>query len=178
MPLRQTLPAIWLVSDERNDTELEAVLGRLPPGSGLVFRHYYLEPAERRARFRELADKCRKSHHIAALSDDGETALEWGADAVYGPAARLGNDPVLLRLATAHDESEIEAANRAKADAVFVSPIYATRSHADAEPLGADGFARLSALASMPAIALGGMTAARAHAIGARRWAAIDALVH
>ena len=176
MPPRQTLPAIWLISDKRNDAILLDVLARLPRGSGFVYRHYHLAEETRRARFRECAELCARVGHIAALSGTDADALNWGADAVYGPPARLGSDPVLLKLATVHDAAQVDEANAAKADAVFVSPVFPTLSHPDASPLGERGFSDLAARAEAPAIALGGMTAERARAIGARRWAAIDGL--
>ena len=48
LPSSGSLPAVWLVSDARNDSVLERALRRLPRGSGLIFRHYHLDPAARR----------------------------------------------------------------------------------------------------------------------------------
>ncbi|MFN5818931.1 MAG: thiamine phosphate synthase, partial [Novosphingobium sp.] len=42
VPRKKPLPAIWLLSDARNDAVLERALMRLPRGSGFVFRHYHL----------------------------------------------------------------------------------------------------------------------------------------
>ena len=178
MDRRQSLPLVWLVSDERNDARLEETLRRLPSHSGFVYRHYHLNGDARRARFRVLADLCADKGHVAIVSGDAALASEYYADGVYGPSARLGDDPLLLRCATAHDAAEIDAANAVNADAVFVSPVHETASHPGATPLGVDGFRDLARRARMPAIALGGMDAERAIALGARRWAAIDGLVH
>jgi thiamine-phosphate pyrophosphorylase len=82
-----------------------------------------------------------------------------------------------LRLVTAHSLAEIAMARRARADAIVLSPVFATRSHPGARPLGPLRFRLLAARAGVPVIALGGMTAARARRVGATHWAAIDGLI-
>jgi thiamine-phosphate pyrophosphorylase len=175
MPKRQSaLPAIWLVSDARNDASLEVALAKLPRGSGLVYRHYHLDPTQRRRRFRRLARVARRYGHLVILSGTPREARRWQADGSYGAPAKAG---AILRLVTAHSLAEIGAARRACADAVVLSPVFATRSHPGAPMLGALRFRILTARAGLPVIALGGMTAARARQVGAVRWAAIDGLI-
>lgn len=178
----QSLPRVWLLSDARNDALLERALTALPAHSGFVFRHYHLTPARRAQRFVIFAQLAREHGHIIAVSQrtlndaQGCRGDPYGCrNAVYGHMAgpSRAND---LILATAHNGAEVAAANRAKADAVFISPVFATRSHRHARPLGPDGFRALAAAAMMPAIALGGMTAERAAAHEIARWGAIDGL--
>lgn len=180
VPRRQTRPAplpdLWLLSDARNDARLEQALRALPRGSGFVFRHYHLASDARRRRFEELAQVARECGHAAILSGSAGEAKRWGADGLYGPSGRTGSGGPRLRIATAHDRAEIEAANAIGADAVMLSPVFATRSHPDAPALGPERFRALAALARMPVIALGGMTAARARELAWPRWAAIDGL--
>ncbi len=176
MPSGQPLPLLWLLSDARNDARLEDALARLPRGSGFVFRHYHLDPAARRGRFDALVKRAREGGHVVILSGEGPQAQEWSADGIYGPVDRIGPTTGLLRLATAHNEDELQAANAAHVDGVFLSPVFATRSHRDAEPLGADGFRTLARRSAAPVIALGGMSAARARELDWPRWGAIDGL--
>lgn len=171
VPPRHPLPDLWLLSDARNDQALEGALARLPKDSGFVFRHYHLPEAERRARFAALAAIARERSHTVILS----RATGWGEDGVYGRAEDIA-DHSGLRLATAHNLDEIAAASRRRADGVFLSPVFPTRSHSGGEPLGKAGFHRLAALSEVPVIALGGMTAARARELGHPRWGAIDGL--
>lgn len=166
------LPALWLVSDARNDGALEAVLKRLPRGSGLIFRHYHLSEPQRRARFRALRRVARRRGHRVVLAGTPAQAHRWGADGAYGTAASLARGPALLRLATAHSLREVGRARRA--DAVLLSPVYPTRSHRGAAVLGPVRYRLLARQARVPVIALGGMSAARAR--GLARWAAIDGL--
>lgn len=168
---------LWLLSDERNDAKLEWALGQMPRGSGFVYRHYHLEPQARLTRFLELAPIARAHGHIVVLAGTAQTARKWGADGIYGAPQGLGPEHTdLLRLATAHDLAEVELANRCRADAVLISPVFATASHPDVSPLGPARFRELATHAQIPVIALGGMTAERAKALDWPRWAAIDGL--
>ena len=178
MPRRHpALPKIWLVSDARNDARLEAVLASLPHGSGLIYRHYHLPPAERRARFERLAACARRRGHWIVLAGSAREARIWGADGIYGAPAQLVAGPRLARLVTAHSLADIARGRRARADAVLLSPAFATRSHPGARALGPLRFRLLAARAGVPVIALGGMDPHRARRLGWTYWAAIDGLI-
>ncbi len=172
----QTLPALWLLSDRRNDAGLNDALARLPRGSGFVYRHYHLADNVRRQRFGELAALARQRDHLVILSGTAEQAEQWLADGLYGPADRLGQPGGRLRLATAHSGDELQAAIEARADGVFLSPVFPTASHPGAPVLGAMGFHMLAQQSTIPVIALGGMDARRAEELGWPRWGAIDGL--
>lgn len=176
MTRAKTLPNLWLLSDERNDAKLERALATLPRGNAFVFRHYHLKERARRERFDALAALARAGGHLVILSAGAEQARDWGADGIYGAPGKLDKVPGLLRLATAHDAREIDLANRAQVDGIFLSPVFPTRSHPGDGHLGASRFRELAARAEMPVIALGGMTAERARELAWPRWAAIDGL--
>lgn len=177
MPRRQTFPDLWLLSDERNDGDLDEALRRLPRASGFIYRHYHLSPEERVARWFDLRRIARARGHVAILADSALTAREWGADGIYGaPRALYPTARDLLTLATAHDLAEIGLANRMRADAVLLSPAFVTRSHPDGAALGPLRFRTLAAHVRMPVIALGGMNAHTARRLAWPRWAAIDGL--
>ncbi len=167
---------IWLISDERNDAVLESALARLPRGSGFIFRHYHLAPADRRQRFHSLARLARRCGHVVLLSGTPREARRWGADGAYGPARQLAQGPDCLRLAAVHSLNEIGAARRTRADAVLLSPVFATRSHPGGTALGPVRFRLLARQSALPMIALGGMTPHRAGQLNNHGWAAIDGL--
>ncbi|HTN14353.1 MAG TPA: thiamine phosphate synthase [Sphingomonadaceae bacterium] len=176
MPARQTLPHLWLISDARNDAGLGRTLQRLPRGSGFIYRHYHLEPAERIARFRTLARIARARGIIAVLADSALTATEWGAGGIYGAPRALWPRRQHLRLATVHSLREIGAANMLGADAMLLSPVFPTRSHPGGATLGPLRFRLLAQRAKVPVIALGGMAPRKAQRLQWARWAAIDGL--
>ena len=170
MHRRQPLPRLWLITDERQGEGLWAALERLPRGSGIIFRHYGLPPAARKAMFRKVRGVARRRRLLVLAA--GKQAL--GADGTHGrrraPAGKLSSAPV-------HDLPEIRAAERAGADLLFLSPVFPTRSHPGTRILGRIGFARLARQTRLPVIALGGMNERRARGLhGAHGWAAIDAL--
>lgn len=174
-PSRSGLPSLWLLSDTRNDAALERALRKLPRGSGFIFRHYHLDERDRRARFRELARIARARGISLILSGCPAKARQWGADGSYGPP-RSTRRRAQLRLVTAHSLREIGTANRTRADAILLAPVFPTRSHPGAATLGPIRFRLLAARAMIPVIALGGMDRPRARRLGWSRWAAIDGL--
>jgi len=179
MPPRQSLrsiPQLWLVSDLRTDAGLEPALRRLPRGAGLVFRHYHLPPAERAARFRQLARLCRHRGLVMVWAGTPAAARRVGADGVYGAAGQLTRGAAMLRLVTVHSLRELGAARRSRADLVLISPVFPTRTHPGAPTLGPLRWLTLARHSPVRPIALGGMTAARARRLPGHGWAAIDGL--
>jgi thiamine-phosphate pyrophosphorylase len=176
MPERQpALPCLWLISDARNDAALPAALARLPRGSGFIYRHYHLGAEARRARFETLKRIVRRYGHVIVLAGSASLARRWGAHGAYGSPDVVASGPAFLRLCTAHDMHEIGRARRA--NAILLSPVFATASHPGARTLGGERFRALAARAQVPVIALGGMTARRSRQLKCIRWAAIDGLV-
>ena len=169
MPHRQPpIPTLWLMTDERIGDGLWAALMRLPRGSGVVFRHYTASAADRRALFRRVVRVARARGLVVVRA--GPRA-GYGGDGVHGRARGNG-----LRTAPVHDRREAIAALRAGADVLFVSPVFATRSHPGAEALGPRKARRIAFGLPVVAIALGGMDARRFRTLtGFDGWAAIDA---
>lgn len=186
MVRRHPLPQQWLFSDERLAVGVARLAALLPPGSGIVLRHDRLAPGVRWRLLRRLMRVARARGLTILLAGTPERARRWGADGVHlrqhdarraAQALRLG----LLLTMPVHNACEARAARRAKASGVFISPLYPTRSHPGAGFLGSAAWVRLARLAKAQAIALGGMTAARARQLNRRAsginpgWAAIDA---
>ncbi|MEO0907150.1 MAG: thiamine phosphate synthase [Pseudomonadota bacterium] len=171
------LPALWLLSDQRNDAQLEASLRRLPRGSGFIYRHYHLDDPERWRRFHALRMIAKGCGHVVILADSALTAREWGADGIYGSARALyPRRADLLQLATAHNLAEIGLASRLGADAALLSPVYPTRSHPGARVLGPVRFRAIARQSPVRVIALGGMDGRGARRLQWPAWAAIDGL--
>lgn len=162
----QPLPRLWLMTDERLGDGMLDTVARLPDGAGIVFRHYGLDEAARRAVF----DAVRAAHTgVLLLAGPAARAALWGADGSHGRHRGAVSAP-------AHDLAEIRLAEAARARLIFLSPVFPTRSHPDAPGLGPEGFAALAAQTDLPVVALGGMNAERAKTLsGAHGWAGIDA---
>jgi thiamine-phosphate pyrophosphorylase len=174
MRSRQPLPRLWLMTDERMGDGLWKALARLPRGSGVIFRHY--TAVDRRALFERVRGITRKRGLLLLLGGSPREATAWRADGAHGRSLHLRTTRPLLRTAPAHDARELA---HARAHAVLLSPVFATRSHPGAKTLGPMRFATLARMSEAPAIALGGMSARRFRHVtrlGAYGWAGIDAL--
>ncbi|HEY0597828.1 thiamine phosphate synthase [Sphingopyxis sp.] len=185
MVRRHPLPNIWLFSDERLAVEMAVLAALLPPGSGIVLRNDSFAPGARWRLLRRLMRTARVRGLVVLLAGAPALARRWGADGVHlrqhdagraAQARRLG-----LRVTMpVHDGQEARRARRALGDGVFISPLHPTRSHPGASALGRAEWLRLARLSGTQAIALGGMTPARARALNRTSrinpgWAAIDA---
>lgn len=178
MPARQaSLPSILLMTDLRMGDALWPTIAALPRGSGIIFRHYGLERAERRILYERVRRIARARGLRLILAGPVRDAVAWRADGVHGaqPGRRAGRP--LLRTSPVHDARELHG--RRDADLRLVSPVFATRSHPDAQALGRVRLGLLIGRDRSGIVALGGMTADRARALrnlGIGRWAAIDGL--
>ena len=163
------VPRVWLMTDERMGDALWPALRRLPPGSGIVFRHYATSAADRRLLLRRIA-RLACARGLVLVVAGGSSIV---ADGVHGRGVTRG-----LRTWPAHDRAEAVAGRRVGADMLFVSPLYVTRSHAGASGIGAARAMRIGRGLGIPVIALGGMDEARwtrIRHLGFHGWAAIDA---
>ena len=170
MPHRQPVPRLWLMTDERMGDTLWSVLRRLPRGTGVVFRHHRLPLAQRRRLFADVALIARRRGLVLVRA--GPARLAWREDGVHGQRG-----PGLVTW-PAHNRRQAVAGVRAGATALFVSPIFATRSHPGARPLGTLRAAAIGRGLGVTVIALGGMSPRRfrrLHGLDFAGWAAIDA---
>jgi thiamine-phosphate pyrophosphorylase len=118
------------------------------------------------------------------VNDDPEIALEAGADGVhlgqddmpYEDARRLLGDAAIIGLST-HDPAQTEAACALGPDYIGVGPVFATPTKRIPDPvIGLDGMRRMLALATVPAVAIGGIdhgNAAEVVAAGAEHLCAV-----
>ncbi len=188
------MPQLWLFSDERLQNRLVYVVASLPVGSGVVFRHDDLPPHARYRLFRRVMRAARARQLTILLADRPATACRWGAHGVHmrhhlaGQSAAHGvmgrRDGLILSMPV-HDCGEAVRARKMGADLVFISPLYATRSHDGAPHLGRAAWLRLArSVGGAHLAALGGMSAASARALNRQKggmkariaWAGIDAL--
>ncbi|RYY28006.1 MAG: thiamine phosphate synthase [Sphingomonadales bacterium] len=162
MPRRHPLPNIWLMTDERMGDALWDALERLPAGSGVVFRHYGVPRDERQRTFARVERIARRRRLRLVLAGPGGEHNQRGRTFT----------------AAAHSRAEAISAIRAGAALLFVSPVFATRSHPGGRTLGRARLGLLIRGLNVPVIALGGMDARKARGLrqlGIHGWAAIDA---
>lgn len=155
-------PRQWLMTDERIGDRLWEAIDRLPPANGgIVFRHYSLGSDERLALGSGIAQAASDRKLIFAVAGSAQIAAQLGAALLHNPDESTSL-PISLPV---HDEAEAARARKLGAALAFVSPVYRTRSHASAPSLGAPRAAMVARELNCPAIALGGMDAARFDAL-------------
>ncbi|MEM6539105.1 MAG: thiamine phosphate synthase [Pseudomonadota bacterium] len=131
----------------------------------IVFRHYELPLELRRRRALSLANVCRNTGTKLFVGNDVSIAKTVGAYGVHWsfrrghPPTRPELGPLTLSIAC-HSLEEIKWANAARADLAYLSPVFDTTTHPDANPLGPQMLRSIAAEATMPVFALGGVNAA------------------
>jgi thiamine-phosphate pyrophosphorylase len=178
--LAKPLPALLFFTDPVRTPDPEAAAARLSEGSAIVFRHFGSPDAEARARRLKAIAHGRGLKLL--VGQDAELARRVGADGVHlperlahlaGPVKRA--HPAWIVTSAAHS---LAAARNSRADAVVISPAFASRSPSAGRALGPVRTARLVRAIGRPAYALGGIdnkTARRLLDAGLIGLAAVDA---
>jgi len=161
---RPGVPGLWLLSDAGRLADPRPLAARLPAGSAVLARD--LDPAL----LAPLARLCRQRRLVLLVAGDGRAALRHGAG-LHLPDRRpargllaflLARRPGALLSVAAHGRAGIARGRRLRAGAVLLSPAFPTASHPGAAALGPLRLAALARRAGRPAVALGGVTVARA----------------
>ena len=160
----RTLPGLLFFTDPARVAQPEAVAERLPAGAGIVFRAFGAEDAvEQGRRLRAIATARGLLLLVGAHPGLAEGI---GADGLHMPERLVADIPRLraehgrwLITVAAHDQTAVEAAERAQADAVVVSPVFPSNSPSAGDPLGVEGLHALVAATALPVYALGGIRA-------------------
>jgi thiamine-phosphate pyrophosphorylase len=182
---RKGLPPLWLFTDPARVKDPVAAAARLPRGAGVVYRAFGRTDAVEVGE--ALARVCRQRGLILLVGADPGLAARLGADGVHWPqrlARRRGLNHRLAKrfhiTAAAHDLPAVLAARRAGAEALFLSPVFASRSASAGRPLGPMRLAAWARQAGLPVYALGGITVTRGRRLrlaGVDGMAAVGALI-
>ncbi|MDO8607516.1 MAG: thiamine phosphate synthase [Phaeospirillum sp.] len=160
-------PALLLVTDEARLPDPLPVIATLPPGSGVLLRHY---GDQRRLNLAlAIAALARRRRLVLLVAGDWRLAARLGAAGLHLPEglARHGVlSPALgwrrcrhrLLSVACHSPAALGRAARLGADAAVLSPAFATASHVGAKPIGPSRFGLWARRAGLPVLALGGLT--------------------
>lgn len=156
------LPRLWFLTDRNRVPDPDKILAALPAGSGVVVRDYGYDNRPSLATGLTTIAKARRL--VLLVAGDPVLAEAMGADGFHAPERDLPRLKALriacphwLITAAAHSPAAIAQAAKGGADAVFVSPVFATASHPDAPHLGVDRLRRIVEQSALPVIALGGV---------------------
>lgn len=161
------LPDAYLITPDLGDTPpadfLRHLEWRLQAGIRLVqLRAKSLGESKYSHLAREVAALCHRHGARLLLNADAAQVQATGADGVHlssGALRRCKARPLAAGLVavSCHDADELAQAAAIRADFALLSPVAATASHPDIEPMGWARFRERVALAPFPVYALGGM---------------------
>ena len=164
------LPRRFLFSDRQRCPDWRGALTQAGSDCGLILRDYDL--ASRAALARDMAEFCRDTRRVFFIAGDRKLAHRHAAG-FHCPSHLLarplhhvtaisgvrGKGPTS---AAVHNGRELRLAARARVQLVFISPVFATQSHAGEESLGlcrARALARQAHDLGLLPFALGGLNA-------------------
>lgn len=159
------LPPIIVMSDVRRTPDAAALIESLPPEAAFIFRHYELASRDREKYAMRACAAARRRNIPFLVAGDAGLAARIGADGVHLPEwqimrlqSRLALTlPFAFITAAAHSPAALRRAAGAGADAALLSPVFETKSHDGAKPLGLAKAAEWARAASLPVYALGGI---------------------
>jgi len=161
---------------------LEAVEQALAAGVRMVqLREKELPDRELLRQARALRELTARHDALLVINDRPDVALLCGADGVHvgqddlplGAVRTLVGEKILVGVST-HSADQARKAAREGADYVGVGPVFQTSTKDAGPPLGPAGLSAILKELSIPAFAIGGITAEKAHELaraGCRRWA-------
>jgi len=169
------------MTDDRRIADPASAARALPRGSLVILRAR--DDTRRAALAGDLSAIAHERALLLLIAGDAALAARVAADGLHLPERRAREaahwracHPRWLITAAAHNARAIEGARCAQADAVLLSPVFATRSHGDAKPLGAVRFRMLARDAGLPVYALGGIDVHTVLALGGENVAGIAAV--
>jgi thiamine-phosphate pyrophosphorylase len=162
---RIQLPHRFVLTDASRDIEPSQQIANLNQADALIYRHYELPAYERLALARALRSTCKAKGIRFLVAGDFRLACEVHADGLHLPAwvTKQGRvwrqtvQPGWIVTAAAHSQVEVRQAASVGADAVLVSPVFATGSHPGAQTLGVLRLSQLARSTKTPIFALGGV---------------------
>jgi thiamine-phosphate pyrophosphorylase len=163
----RALPTLVLMTDDDRLVDPLPAAYLLPPNSLVVLR---ARDAARRADLAHALSRVARARDLhVSIAGDPELAIRCGADGVHFPEARIGDAahwracrPHWLITCAAHSLRACARARIALADAVFLAPVFTTKSHPGRGCLGPSRARAIARAAPIPVYALGGVDARNA----------------
>lgn len=164
------IPSLILMTDDDRLPDPIAAATALPRDSLVILRAR--DDAKRAALAARLGGIVRRHDLILLVANDPALAARCGADGLHLPESRAGEAghwrahfPRWFITCAAHDLRALHRPGTSHADALILSPVFATKSHGGAPHLGALRFRILAAQTRHPLYALGGIDAHTACAL-------------
>ena len=162
-------PLVFM-SDPRRVPDILAAARILPKGATLIYRHFGDKNKVETAKALRQTTFAQNLQFL--IGQDAELAVLVGADGVHLPERESARGaglrqqyPNWLITGAAHSYGAIKICADNKVDAVILSPVFASDSKSAGKPIGVSTFTDMVAKASVPIIALGGISSETALAL-------------
>ncbi|MBP2159919.1 MULTISPECIES: thiamine phosphate synthase [Asticcacaulis] len=164
-PVGSPLPVLFFVTDPARIAHPEDIAEHLPQGCGIIYRHFGEAHALQRAQL--LSRIARLRNLTLLIGDDADLAFEVGAHGVHLPERNLDKAPGLaaefpdfILTAACHSLETLHRPEIDALDAVFASPVFASRSASatEATTLGVKGIRGFVDASPVPVYGLGGIS--------------------
>ena len=175
---RSGLPALVLMTDDARLADPIPAVRALPHGSMVILR---TRSDARRAKLAtELCRLTRAKHFKFLIANDAELAIRTGADGIHLAEANAkmaahwrACRPNWIITAAAHT---LRAAHVPFVDALFLAPLFATRSHPGGKSLGPIRARLIAQQTRVPLYALGGVDARTARQLAGAKFIGLAAI--
>jgi 8-oxo-dGTP diphosphatase len=162
------LPALYAVCRSADHADVKDLLEHVAVGVCRGLRLFQLRvpdcsPDQRVVLARRVNSIAEPAGARVLLAGSALEARRAGLAGVHSTADELrrltGRPPVKLWLCSCHDEGDLARAIELGADGAVLSPVFKSAAHPDRAPLGWEGLKRVSARATVPLYAQGGLEA-------------------
>ena len=163
------LPALYAVCRSADHAGMRDLLEHVAVGVRRGLRLFQLHapdcsPDQRVVLARRVNSIAAPARALVLLAGSALEARRAGLAGVHSSAHELrrltGRPSVRLWLCSCHHEGDLARATELGADGAVLSPVFKSAAHPDRAPLGWEGLKRVSAVATVPLYAQGGLAAA------------------
>ncbi|MES2677112.1 MAG: thiamine phosphate synthase [Pseudomonadota bacterium] len=158
----KNLPEMFFFTDRKRVSNVLEVVENLPENAAIIIREYDLKADQRLNFAQQIALIARRKNLKFLVGKDWNLAQEIGANGVHFSdfdqnfAVPKNRHNMILSYSCHRPESIVEA-EKLGADLLFYSPIFASKSHLNQQPVGIDGLKNFIKKTSLPVYALGGI---------------------
>ena len=156
------LPSFFALVDPHRTPDPLALAERLPPGTGVIYRHF--GEAKQESIGQGLVKVARARSLMVLIGNDPQLARRLDADGVHWAEARRHEargwrDRFAIMTCAAHSRRSLARAGTTSCDAALYSTVFASNSPSASAPMGALRFRNSVQRTRLPVYALGGVNA-------------------
>jgi thiamine-phosphate pyrophosphorylase len=180
--MTKNLPKMFFFTNRKRVENIFDVVANLPKNSGIIIREYDLKYSDRLEFAQKISALAFKNGQMVLVGKDIGLAKEIGADGIHfsdfdddiflertphrrrptlrgapNSSSKKSFLPKMILSYSCHHPKSLSKAKKLKADLVFFSPIFSTKSHPNKKPVGVFALRNFVKKTNIPVFALGGI---------------------